>query len=387
MKIALYHNLPSGGALRVLESWLRLSRAGHHVELFLPETANDDFVPLSPYATATHRFPAPAVRGKLGNFTQLPEIDRMGKVIATAIDGGGFDAVYACASQLTQAAEILPHLRTPSLYYGPEHFRALYDRSVVRSSGTALVKQVILAPRRRWLKRFDRQAIRSADRVMAHSKFSAGILNQIYGVTADVVYLGVDSDQYRPGPPTRQPFVLSVGALAPVKGHQFVIESLGTVRKDQRPALTVIGDRGEYGEDLKRLAQTADVELTLKQGIPFPEVVELYGHATVLAAGQYQEPFGLITLEAMASQTPVVAVREGGLAETVTDNQTGLLTPRNPQAFGKAIRSVMDDPQLAAALGKAGRKDVETRWQWQATADKVDALLEQIAEEGPRSNG
>lgn len=384
MKVALYHNLPSGGALRVLEAWLRLSRAGHHVELFLPETANDDFVPLSPYAKATHRFPAPAVRGKLGNFTQLSEISKMGKQIAAAIDDGDFDAVYACASQLTQAAEVLPSLKTPSLYYGPEHFRALYDKAVIRPHGKELIKQTVLAPRRRWLKRFDRRAIQSATRAMAHSKFSAGILHETYGVQADVVYLGVDSDQYQPGPAKRQPFVLSVGALAPVKGHQFVIESLGTLPAEQRPALTVIGDRGEYGEELKRLAQVAGVDLTLKHGIPFPEVVKLYGQATLLAAGQYQEPFGLITLEAMASRTPVVAVREGGLAETVTDQRTGLLTPRDPRAFGVAIKQVMDDPKLAAKLGAAGRADVEARWQWQATADKVDALLAQVATEGRR---
>lgn len=381
MKLALYHNLPSGGALRVLEAWLRLSTAGHDVELFLPETANDDFVPLKGYASRTHRFPAPEVRGKLGNFTQLSAISRMGRQIARRIDAGGFDVVFACASQLTQAPEILPYLRTPSLYYAPEHNRSIYDAAVVESAVPSLTKRLVLGPRRAWIKRFDRRAIRSATAVMAHSKFSAGILQRIYGVTASVVYLGVDSRQYRPRKLKRQPFVLSVGAVHPAKGHQFVIESLATIPKAQRPALVVIGDRGEYGAALEAQAQAAGVELTIKQRIPFAEVTKLYNQATLLAAGQYQEPFGLITLEAMASQTPVVAVREGGLKETVTDGKTGLLTPRDPRQFGAAISRVFTQPALARRLGAAGRKDVEARWQWQTTADKIDRLLARTARE------
>lgn len=379
MRIAVYHNLPSGGALRVLEAYLKYQAAHHHIELFLPETANDEFVPLSPYVAKVHRFPMQAVRGKLGNYTQLREVARLGKRAASAIDAGSFDVVLASASIITQSPEILPYVRTPTLYYAPEYYRLVLDKQIVNRSMPERLTWWGLAPRRAWAKRFDRKAIHQATKVFTHSRFAAERLQHFYGINGEVVLLGVDTAQYHPTGVPRQGFVLSVGAVAPVKGHGFVVQALATLPPGQRPALVVVGDRGEYGSQLEREAKEAGVGLTIKQKIPFPEVVESYNQAGVLAAGQYQEPFGLITLEAMACATPVVAVAEGGLKETVTDNQTGLMTPRDPVAFGKAIRRILDDKALALRIGQAGRADVEKRWQWAECAAKVDGLLEATA--------
>lgn len=381
MKLAVYHNLPSGGALRVLESYLRLQGEAHHIELFLPDTANDEFVPLSPLATTTHRFPAPIVAGKLGNFTQLRGISRMGQKIANHIDSGGFDAVLVSASQFTQAPEILPFVKTPTLYYAPEYNRALYDR-VLDSALTPAkqhLREAVLAPRRAWIKRFDRQSIRAANRIFAHSQFAAKRLHDVYGVTPAVVYLGVDTDLYSPQHLAREPFVLSVGALHPVKGHQFVIAALASLPEAARPSLVLIGDRGDYGEELRRLAEAAGVKLSIKQQIPFAEVVSLYNRATVLAAAQYQEPFGLITLEAMACETPVVAVAEGGLRETISDGVTGILTSRQETVFGQALQKFFDDPTTRQKIGQQGRADVEQRWQWRATTTKIESLLQEVS--------
>src|SRR4051794_17106513 len=123
MRLALYHNLPSGGALRVLEAFVRHQCSRHRIELFLPDSANDEFVRLSQYAAATHRFPTPRIPPKIGKFTELYGISRLGRTVARSIDAGRFDALLACASQVTQSAEILPYLSTPTVYYAPEHFR------------------------------------------------------------------------------------------------------------------------------------------------------------------------------------------------------------------------------------------------------------------------
>ncbi|HEU0317526.1 MAG TPA: glycosyltransferase, partial [Solirubrobacteraceae bacterium] len=88
---------------------------------------------------------------------------------------------------------------------------------------------------------------------------------------------------------------------------------------------------------------------------------------------------------AMACATPVVAVAEGGLVETVRHDDTGLLVARDPAALGGALARVLDDPQLAGRLGAAGRARVVADWSWERTAADFDARLAALAARGPRS--
>jgi glycosyltransferase involved in cell wall biosynthesis len=190
----------------------------------------------------------------------------------------------------------------------------------------------------------------------------------------------VDSDVFSPAEVERERLVLSVGALNPLKGHDFVIEAIARM-PEPRPPLVVLADRGDQGPALQELAERSGVRLDVRSGLPLEDVVDLYRRAAVLACGQVGEPFGLITLEAMATRTPVVAVGEGGLAETVEDGVTGLMTPRDPARFAQALQRVVDDPELARMLGAAGRRDAVERWSWERTARGFDALLERsIAE-------
>ena len=347
------------------------------MELFLPSTANDEFVSLSSFAERVHRFDFgdPVA---LGGYRIIRVASHWGRGVAERIDAGGFDAVLTGASWITTAPEILPHLRTPSLYYSPEHRRADYDRPAISPSVGRRLLEVPQMPLWRWVRRFDRRAIHEATGVFTHSRFIAGKLSQIYGIEASVVPLGVDTELYAPSGVRREGFVLSVGALDPRKGHQLVIESLATVPAGHRPRLVVVGDRGDFGPELERLAVARAVDLELAVDRPFDEVVGLYNRAGVLAAGQVEEPFGLITLEAMACGTPVVAVAEGGFLETVEDGRTGLLVPRDPARFGEAIATVLGDPQLAARLGREGRDKVSGRWRWSHTASRIDGLLDDV---------
>jgi phosphatidylinositol alpha-1,6-mannosyltransferase len=81
----------------------------------------------------------------------------------------------------------------------------------------------------------------------------------------------------------------------------------------------------------------------------------------------------------MATATPVVGVREGGLAETVEDGENGLLVERDPAAFGAALTRVLGDAELAAGLGARGRAAAVETWTWDRTARGFDALLARVA--------
>src|SRR5207247_8669446 len=96
-----------------------------------------------------------------------------------------------------------------------------------------------------------------------------------------------------------------------------------------------------------------------------PDLVHLYNEAAVFACPSIYEPFGIINLEAMACETPVVATRVGGIKEVVVDRETGFLVPPgDPVRLGRAITKVIEDPKLAARVGQAGRRRVLQQVTW-----------------------
>jgi glycosyltransferase involved in cell wall biosynthesis len=105
------------------------------------------------------------------------------------------------------------------------------------------------------------------------------------------------------------------------------------------------------------------------------DVIQLYSHAAVFVCPSVYEPFGLINLEAMACQTPVVASAVGGILEVVEDGRTGLLVPpASPDDLATAIRRVLDDRDLARSLGRAGRRRVEERFSWASVAEQTERI-------------
>lgn len=119
--------------------------------------------------------------------------------------------------------------------------------------------------------------------------------------------------------------------------------------------------------------------MQLLGGVSDDQLVELYNQARVTLYAPVREPFGLVPLEAMACATPVVAVQEGGIPETVLSGQTGLLVPRDPQQFAAAVQRLLADPELAAAYGQAGRQQVLLHWTWEQAAQTVEQHLTAVA--------
>ena len=384
MNIALFHHFPmAGGAPRVLAEYVAHSPQ-HDFTLYTRQPERPGLIPLDD-RVAVRRFPPLEAASAAGRLRMIWQLPRYGRELAAAIDAAGHDVVFCHPSFLVQAPEVLPFLATPTLYYAPEPLRALNEPVPAFGRDDSLRSRVIRAgldPYEARRKALDARQIRAARHVVTHSRFTAGQLRRVYGVESAVVPLGVDAETFTPDDGARDGFVLSVGALHPLKGHQLVIEALATLPAP-RPPLVVVGDRGELGPALERLARDRGVELDLRSGIPLPELVALYRRAGVMACAQIREPFGLITLEAMAAGAPVVAVRDGGFEETVDDGRTGVLVPREAAALGAALRRVLDDDPLAERLRAAGRAEAET-WTWDRTAAGFDAQLERAAAEGRR---
>ena len=106
-------------------------------------------------------------------------------------------------------------------------------------------------------------------------------------------------------------------------------------------------------------------------------VEALYARAAVVVCPSvWNEPFGLVGLEAMAHSRPVAAFAVGGVPEWLTDGETGFLAPRrDTAALGAAVERLLRDPELAARLGRGGRRSLETRFSRERHMDLLEDVL------------
>jgi glycosyltransferase involved in cell wall biosynthesis len=161
-------------------------------------------------------------------------------------------------------------------------------------------------------------------------------------------------------------FVISVGELTPRKGFDFLIESLAHLPSDKRPILKLASNWASLAERLylEALAARRNVKLEVLTDLNTDQLTLEYNRAQLCVYAPVSEPLGLVPLESMSCGTPVVAVAEGGVCETVLHGQTGILMERDPQQFAKAVSHLLEDVELRAQYGRQGRAYVERQWQW-----------------------
>ena len=151
--------------------------------------------------------------------------------------------------------------------------------------------------------------------------------------------------------------LLQVGRLDPRKGLDHSVQALAMLPGEAR--LDVVG-RGDsrYGVRLRALAEELGVadRVRLEGARPRAELASVYAAADVaLFPVVWQEPFGIVPLEAMACGTPVVATGTGGSASFLVDGGNCLLVPPgDPAALARAVRRLADEPALRRALVQGG---------------------------------
>lgn len=178
---------------------------------------------------------------------------------------------------------------------------------------------------------------------------------------SSVVYYGLGPDPGHPSPlPFRPPRLLCPGRLVEEKGFDLALKALALLRRERPDLRLTLAGGGPAEASLRELSWelgVADaVEFTGE--VPPGDMNRLYDAATVVVVpSRWREAFGLVAAEAAQAARPVIASRSGGLQEAVLDGVTGrLVPPEDPVAIARALAGLLDDPDKAVAMGKAGRK-------------------------------
>ena len=167
-----------------------------------------------------------------------------------------------------------------------------------------------------------------------------------------------------------------LGQISPHKGHEDAIEALRLLGPGYR---MVIAGKGEesYVTRLKELSRDLSVEFS-----GFAEFKEFFEKVDVLLVPSWEEPFGIVILESMATGVPVISTSAGGPLDIIRPGIHGLLVPpRNPPALANAVRS-LSDLQLCADIVEQARKHVETAYDIQRVIPRIEAFYLEILKKG-----
>jgi len=242
---------------------------------------------------------------------------------------------------------------------------------------------------RRWYNfvKMQGRVARHMPRIVVVSENSIDDIHQDMRVDRDqmrLVHVGVDPDLFRPMPEvTRIPGRLITTASADVelKGLRFLLEAMAKLRTEREVSLTVIGrakEGGRSAELIDRLGLSDAVHFIT--GVPDETIVELYAESELAVVPSLYEGFSLPAVEAMGTATPLVATTGGALPEvTGVDGETVLrCEPGNAESLAAALRRGLDDPELRARIGAAGRERVSTLYTWRQTAENTVAQYREV---------
>ena len=178
----------------------------------------------------------------------------------------------------------------------------------------------------------------------------------------------------------------TVGWLSPWKQTEHFLEMAAQVARGCAEArFVVVGEAANpryaaYVEDLQARAQERLGErIRFVGALPAEEMPAAMAALDLLVHTARAEPLGLVLVEAMAMERPVVAYGDGGVPEVVVDGETGLLVPPGDvAALAQAVvRLVRDRPQREA-LGRAGRERVLARFTAEAMARRVEGIYAEV---------
>lgn len=211
---------------------------------------------------------------------------------------------------------------------------------------------------------------------------------------SEVVPYGVDAARFAPsasaraavraslGLDERTPMVFAAGRFVRKKGFEYLIDAAATLRERHPAAVVVLGGDGDLRAEYEARARERGVadRLRFVGTLSQDDVARYLAAADVAAAPSVRDTAGNVdglpnvVMETLASATPLVSTRAGGIGSVVTDGATGLLvTEHDPAALAAALGALLDDPARARAIGDAARRHVLDTYGWARVAERFEA--------------
>jgi glycosyltransferase involved in cell wall biosynthesis len=285
------------------------------------------------------------------------------------------------------------------LIHGGDHPRdAVYGVALGKSTSAKSIVHVHV----KWANHYSapaKWAVRSADAIFGISNYVTGTVVSMGRPARDIhtVLNCVDVSKWDPstdpsgvrrelGIAPDAPLIASVSRLFSWKGQRELLQSFAVLRAEfPTLKLLIVGadEReahvGSFTEELKALAQSLGVREHVVFTGARTDIPSIMAACDVFTLPSFEEPFGLVFLEAMAMRRPVAALDNGGTPEVVEHGKSGLLSaPYDIAAYATNVATLLRDPALRARMGEHGRKRVVEYFNAERMAADAAAAYEKI---------
>ncbi len=370
MKIAVYYNLPFSGAKRTVYEHVKgLKALGHTVDVYTLDTDEDIFSPASvsdaayTYAYKQKIVSLPFLRHLTQDLSDFYLLKNIHKKIAQDIDTREYDLALMQSDRLTQAPFVLRFLKTRKVYFCLEPLKIAYEYGLRFADNHSFLNKAYEAWNRYMRKKIDRENARAADETFAISYFGRELMIQSFDLYPRVSYLGVDTKKFKKLSIKKKHQVLFIGQKLQLNGYEAALKAIKLIPAKMRPELKVLS----ISKDKSKRLSDADI-------------VKLYNESFLTITLSNLDTFGLVALESLACEVPVIAYNVAGYRETMIDGKTGYLVDFDPQEIADKIQLCLANPQLVQKMGKDGRKWVEAEWQWEQHIKKLEEMLQKCIE-------
>ena len=251
-----------------------------------------------------------------------------------------------------------------------------YQRTLERA-------HAVLRPVTRWI-------WQRADRVVAVCESLGRLaLRTQPGLNYSVIPNGVDLSRFRPSTRERsrrghKVRCLAVARLVERKGIADLICAIASLERG-RFELEVVGS-GPDESSLRELAERLGVgkEVVFAGSVDRAEIPGRYRDADIFTLASWEEAFGNVFAEALASGLPIVGSTVGGIPELVEHGRNGFLVPpREPVALAAAIRHLADNPELRAEIGRRNRAQAEANLSWARVTTRYLSVYSGVLRRAP----
>lgn len=241
--------------------------------------------------------------------------------------------------------------------------------------------------RARWLRPFLVWSARTADAVTAISSATAVRVRELVDRDIRVIPfaagLETSGGKVRPALTSAQPLrLLFVGRLVERKGVEYLIEALALVLQTRAAELTIVGE-GEWRSRIREAVRRAGVEEHVRFAGHVPESdlrdyyegCDIFVLPSVVDAKGDTEGLGVVLLEALSFERPVIGSAVGGIPDIVRPGETGWLAPPGePEALAGTILEIAGDPERARRIARGGRAMVEARFSLRRVTEELEAV-------------
>ncbi|MFZ0792494.1 MAG: glycosyltransferase [Candidatus Korobacteraceae bacterium] len=197
----------------------------------------------------------------------------------------------------------------------------------------ALASQLLFRPLARMLQAYDKETVDRVDVFIANSRFVADRVKRLYGREAEVLPPPVDVQCFAAVKRSPEDWYLMVTALAPYKRVDHAIRACASLGRQLR----IVGS-GPEEKNLKSLARDAGAKVQFMGFVDGADLVEYYRRARGLLCPGVED-FGIVPVEAIATGCPVVAFRQGGVLDSMTDETAHLYSEQTVEGLREAMLS------------------------------------------------